>query len=81
MATFFHMTWVTLLGISLLFVGGFVLWVYGTHVSHKPIDTDAREAEATHKFHSYLVQWFFLYGIIAIIVGVACLLTAAAEML
>jgi hypothetical protein len=70
-------TWLTLLGLSLLFVGGFVLWVYGAHQPREVVEVVGPEQEATRAVHSHLVQWFFLYGIVAVIGGVGCLMVSA----
>ena len=59
--------WVTLLGVSFLFVGGFVLWVYGSHKS----------PDSSKKSSAQLAQWFFLYGALVSFAGIGCLLTAA----
>ncbi len=81
MTGFFAMTWTVLIGLSFLFVGGFVLWVYGTHTPHRAGDVAGQEAEATRKFHHHLVQWFFLYGVGAVIIGAICLVAAAIAMI
>ncbi|MDR3425221.1 MAG: hypothetical protein P4M13_09175 [Alphaproteobacteria bacterium] len=65
--------WITLLGVSLLFVGGHVLWVYGAQKEGSKIPLP----EAGSKADAPLVQWFFLYGAVASFAGIGCLLTAA----
>ncbi len=71
-----EVTWLTLLGLSLLFVGGFVLWVYKGE-SPRDITASGPEAEATQKLNNGFVQWFLLYGGAASFAGIGCLLTAA----
>jgi len=67
--------WFTLIGVSLLFVGGFVLWVY---IAQTPVPATITgpEAEATRRVHGSLAQWFFLYGIVALFIGFVCLAAA-----
>jgi hypothetical protein len=77
MSPLFQATWLTLLGLSLVFVGGFVLWVYGAQKPRRAVEVGGPEAKATQEFHAHLVQWFFLYGIVAVISGVGCLMVAA----
>ena len=77
MGTLSQITWMTLLGLSMLFVGGFVLWVYGAQRPRLSTDALAHEGEVAHKFHTHLVQWFLLYGAVITFAGVGCLLTAA----
>jgi len=69
-------TWVTLLGLSLLFVGGFVLWVYSAQPPQQVANSNGPEAEAARKLHTHFVQWFLLYGGAAAFAGAGCLLTA-----
>jgi len=76
MATASEITWLTLLGLSLLFVGGFVLWVYGAQPEREAILTDNLEVKNVRTLHMHLVQWFLLYGAAATFAGVGCLLTA-----
>ena len=72
-----EVTWLTLLGLSLLFVGGFVLWVYGTQAPRGNGTPSGPEAEAASKLHTHYVQWFLLYGASAAFAGIGCLLTTA----
>jgi hypothetical protein len=81
MAILFQTTWMTLVGMSLLFVGGLVLWVYGTRAPNPVVSDNAPEADATRKFHSDLVQWFLLYGAGAVFAGIGSLITAFVLML
>ena len=76
MATNLEITWMTLLGVSLLFVGGFVLWVYGTHTTRDMTESSGKEREAARKLDSHFVQWFLLYGGATVFAGIGCLLTA-----
>ena len=77
MTTHAEVTWMTLLGLSLIFVGGFVLWVYGAQRPPTVIDdTRGAEAAATRKLYTHFVQWFLLYGAAAVFAGIGCLLTA-----
>jgi hypothetical protein len=64
----------TLWGLSLLFIGGFVLWVYGSQKARLPANDATHTGEAPR---SHLMQWFVLYGAVATFAGVGCLLTAA----
>ncbi len=77
MGTLSQITWMTLLGLSMLFVGGFVLWVYGAQRPRLSADAIAQEDEVVRKFHTHLAQWFLLYGAVTTFAGVGCLLTAA----
>jgi hypothetical protein len=80
MATNSEVVWLTILGLSFLFIGGFVLWVYGTYspqnVTLHSAKVTGPEAEATRKLHSHFVQWFLLYGGAAVFAGIGFLLTA-----
>ncbi|MDR3451001.1 MAG: hypothetical protein P4M15_14885 [Alphaproteobacteria bacterium] len=80
MEPIFKLTWLLLLGLSLIFVGGFVLWVYGAQ-TRKPVEIDGPERDATRQFHAHLVKWFFLYGVFAVISGLICLMIVAPLML
>jgi len=70
-------SWLVLIGLSLLFVGGFVLWVYGAQPPRTSVEVGGPESEATREVHTNLVQWFFLYGIVAALGGIGCLMGAA----
>jgi len=74
-------TWTTLLGLSFLFVGGFVLWVYSTQSPQTTFTATGPEAEAARKLHTNYVQWFLLYGAAAAFAGTGCLLTALVSIL
>jgi hypothetical protein len=77
MVLFSEVTWATVLGLSLLFVGGFVLWVYGMEKAPASSGVLAQQDDVSRRFHAHLVRWFFLYGVLAVLTGVGFLLTAA----
>jgi hypothetical protein len=66
--------WSVVVGLSLLSVGGLVLWAYGTRNNQNFQASLGMEAEATRHFHLHLVRWFFIYGISVMIVGAGLLL-------
>ena len=68
--------WGTLIGLSCLCVGGFVLWAYGARWTPKEVDALNHEPEATRLFHARLARFFFMYGIGLIVLGLAALLWA-----
>lgn len=64
--------WIVLIGLSLVIVGGLMLWAYGLHrrLQDDELPTIAGpEATATRAFHTRLVSWFFWYGLIAVLIG------------
>ncbi len=73
MQTHSNVVWLTLFGLSLLFVGGFVLSVYGAREAQGVSGTESEDAR---KLHSDFVHWFLLYGGAAVFTGAGCLLTA-----
>jgi hypothetical protein len=77
MATLSQVTWMTLWGLSLLFVGGLVLWVYGTQKSQADLDVFEPQTGKLPQYRKQLMRWFFLYGEIAVFAGAGLLLTAA----
>lgn len=77
MTIFFQATWMTVIGLSLLFVGGFVLWVYGAQNAHDTMLSEGAEIDSAKKLRTQLAQWFFLYGLVAVFFGAGCLVTAA----
>jgi hypothetical protein len=81
MYTLSQITWMTLWGLSLLFVGGFVLWVYGAQKQPPTTDVFIQQGDVSRRFHAHLVRWFLLYGSLAIFAGIGCLLTAIVLML
>jgi hypothetical protein len=68
--------WRVILGLSLMSVGGLVLWAYGTRTMPNVVSAAGPEAEATRNFHLNLVRWFFIYGVLVIAVGTGLLLWA-----
>jgi hypothetical protein len=73
--------WMTLVGLSCLFVGVLVVWVYG-HQGHSSTATvPGPEAEAIVTFQTRLVSRYYLFGIGTTGFGLACLLTAAVKAL
>ena len=71
--------WFTLFGGSLLAVGGFVLWVYGTGKDLSIPEWEKPSDEVTQKFVK-LVSWFLLYGGLALFAGLGILITAIVMM-
>ena len=67
--------WFTLLGGSLLAVGGFVLWVYGTGKELSIPEWEKPSDEIARKF-AKLVHWFLLYGGLAVFAGIGLLITS-----
>ncbi len=78
MSTNVEITWMTLVGLSLLFVGGFVLWVYGTQTAHNAALISGNEGDGSRQLRTVFVKWFLLYGGAATFAGIGCLLTVAA---
>jgi hypothetical protein len=77
MFTLSQVTWMTLWGLSLLFVGGLVLWVYGTQKARSDSDAFAPQTGKLPQYRKQLMQWLFLYGGITVFVGAGLLLTTA----
>lgn len=73
--------WRVILGLSLMSVGGLVLWAYGSHRARNLVSVTGPEAEATRNFHLNLTRWFFIYGIIVVIAGAGLLLWAGSVFL
>jgi hypothetical protein len=73
--------WRVILGLSLMSVGGLVLWAYGTRHMRTVVTSMGPEAEATRDFHLNLVRWFFIYGILVITSGAGLLLWAGSVFL
>ena len=65
--------WSVIAALSLMLVGGMVLWAYGARSLRKSLTTSGPEAEATQLFHVQLSRWFFIYGIAMIICGAGLL--------
>lgn len=72
MTIFQAAAWSVIAGLSLMLVGGLVLWAYSTRPS-TTIAAGGLEAEATHRFHRRLTRWFFVYGVLVIAAGAALL--------
>lgn len=71
--------WNVVLGLSLMFIGGLVLWAYGArHTATTPL-TEGPEVDSAKLFHSRLTRWFFTYGVTIIAIGAALLLRASAN--
>ena len=81
--TVFAATWSVIIGLSLMLVGGLVLWAYGgrRQSALRPIAESGPEAEATRQFHGRLSRWFFIYGSLVVTLGLALLFWAAASVL
>jgi len=77
MHTLSQVTWMTLWGLSLLFVGGFVLWVYGSQKENVTTDDFITPSKKTPFLHAHLVRWFLVYGGLAVFAGIGLLLTSA----
>ncbi len=74
-------TWGTIIGLSLMLVGGLVMWAYGGRralAASKFVEVGL-ESEATRRFHQFLARWFFTYGSMVITLGLALLLWAASN--
>jgi len=67
--------WSVIAGLSLMLVGGLVLWAYGARQLAAPLQAGP-EAEATQQFHRRLARWFFIYGILVVAGGAALLFWA-----
>ncbi|MBI1272920.1 MAG: hypothetical protein GC131_02400 [Alphaproteobacteria bacterium] len=66
--------WGVIIGLALMIIGGLVIWAYGARRFQQTtpaLNSDNPEAEATRRFHSRLSRAFFMYGISAIIAGLA----------
>lgn len=68
--------WRIILGLSLMCVGGLVLWAYGMRRKETVIAVGGPEAEATRNFHHHLSRWFLLYGLLISLIGGALLVWA-----
>ncbi len=69
--------WSVIAGLSLMLVGGLVLWAYGARRNAVVAGEMGLEAEATQRFHSRLARWFFMYGVVVILIGMALLFWAS----
>jgi hypothetical protein len=77
MHTLSQITWMTLWGLSFLFVGGFVLWVYGSQRENLASDESIPQGASSPYLHARIVRWFLIYGALAVFAGIGLLLTAA----
>ena len=68
--------WSVIASLSLMLVGGLVLWAYGERVPPAAFSVTDPEAEATRRFHQRLSRWFFFYGIAMVLSGTALLFWA-----
>jgi hypothetical protein len=70
--------WGVILGLSLMMVGGLMLWAYGARRRRRaPSGFSGPEAESARYFHLQLARWFFLYGVTIIIAGIGLILWAS----
>jgi hypothetical protein len=70
--------WSVILSLSLILVGGLVLWAYGARQRETSVAAlTGLEAESARAFHARLARWFFMYGISVITLGIALLLWGA----
>ena len=77
MMTVYQMAaWNVVAGLSLMMVGGLVLWAYGARPRAGVALIGGPEAEATREFHAKLARWFFVYGVFVITTGAALLFWA-----
>ncbi len=81
MYTLSHVTWMTLWGLSFLFVGGGILWIYGG--TDRPLGPSRAEPQTERAllFFRQPVEWFLLYGRAAVFIGAGLLLTAAVSLI
>jgi hypothetical protein len=69
--------WSVIAGLSLMLVGGLVLWAYGARQRAVVVAPEGGpEAEATQHFHTRLSRWFFMYGVMVTLVGITLLFWA-----
>lgn len=71
--------WSVIVSLSLMVVGGLVLWAYGARRragDGVPLKLIGPEAEAAQLFHIKLARWFFFYGMAVILIGAGMLLWA-----
>ena len=69
--------WGVIVSLSLMLIGGLVLWAYSARAVSGQIAAAGPEAEATRRFHQQLARWFFVYGIAMILGGLGLLFWAA----
>ena len=73
--------WAVIGGLSLMLIGGLVLWAYGARPASVAVPGTGIEAESTRVFHTRLARWFFIYGTMALTSGLALLLWAGSVLL
>jgi len=67
--------WCIILGLALMIVGGLMLWTYGTRRRKSaPRGFSGPEASAAQLLHLKLARWFFVYGVLVTLAGVALIL-------
>jgi hypothetical protein len=69
--------WSVMFGLSLMLIGGLMLWAYSLYrpvTEH--IDIKGPEAESARSFHGQLARWFLLYGVVVTTLGLIFLLSA-----
>jgi hypothetical protein len=69
--------WGIIVSLSLMLVGGLVLWAYSARVPYGQLSASGLEAEATKRFHLQLARWFFIYGVAMVIGGLGLLCWSA----
>ncbi len=73
--------WDLIIGLSLMIVGGLMLWTYSARRRQRGegivLSASGPEAEATQRFHVRLARWFHLYGVGLTLVGAVMLLKAS----
>jgi hypothetical protein len=61
--------WGIIIGLSLMMVGGMVLWAYGARPQKIRMSASGPEDEAAKLFHQRYARWFFIYGVVMIVIG------------
>jgi hypothetical protein len=76
-------TWAVIIGLSLMLVGGLVLWAYGggQPSSGAKFHETGIESESVRAFHQKLSRWFFIYGSLIIAGGIVLLMLALARIM
>ncbi len=69
--------WGIIASLSLMLVGGLVLWAYSARTPHGQLSSTGLEAEATKRFHLQLSRWFFIYGVAMVTGGLGLLCWSA----
>lgn len=80
--TILYATWLTIVGLAFMLVGGLVLWAYGERRESQlaKLADFGIETEATRSFHQRESRWFFVYGSVISAFGVSLLLWAVTHM-